>query len=151
MSDRYSIAMELLMTKDEPERYCRLASQTVEVLQGKWKMQILCFVRWGPVRLGQLSRLMPSASKKVLIENLRELESRGLIVRRDLSGTIRHVEYDFAEAMRPAMIQILDHLAEFEGLRLSLPENGRTISDAGNPPLDNRRKPHKKPRNANSR
>jgi DNA-binding HxlR family transcriptional regulator len=107
------------MTKEESKRYCLLASQTVEVLQGKWKMQILCFVRWGPLRLGQLGRLMPSASKKVLIENLRELESHGLVVRRDLSRTIRHVEYDFSEAMRPAMIMILDHLAEFGGLRLS--------------------------------
>jgi DNA-binding HxlR family transcriptional regulator len=85
---------------------------------------------WGPVRLGQLGRLIPSASKKVLIENLRELESHGLIVRKDLSGTIRHVEYDFTEVMRPAMTQILDHLAEFGGLRLSHPEDGRTISDA---------------------
>ena len=97
--------MELTMTKEEPERYCLLASQTVEVLQGKWKMQILCLVRWGPVRLGQLGRLIPSTSKKVLIENLRELESHGLIVRRDLSGTIRHVEYDFTEVKRPAMIR----------------------------------------------
>jgi DNA-binding HxlR family transcriptional regulator len=119
---------ELPMTKDESQRYCLLASHAVELLQGKWKMQILCFVRWGPVRLGQLGRLMPSASKKVLIENLRELESHGLIVRREFSGAIRHVEYDFSDTMRPAVVLLLDHLAEFGGLPLSHPESGSAIS-----------------------
>lgn len=111
--------MELQMKKDESEKYCQLASHAVEVLQGKWKMQILCFVRWGPVRLGQLGRLMPSVSKKVLVENLRELESDGLVMRREFSGPIRHVEYDFPDTMRPAVVLILDHLAEFGDLRLS--------------------------------
>jgi DNA-binding HxlR family transcriptional regulator len=112
------------MKKDESEKYCLLASHAVDILQGKWKIQILCFMRWGPVRLGQLGRIMPSASKKVLTENLRELESHGLIVRREFSGAIRHVEYDFPETMRPSLILILDHLAEFGGLPLSDPEEG---------------------------
>jgi DNA-binding HxlR family transcriptional regulator len=116
------------MTEDESKRYCLLASHAVEVLQGKWKMQILCSVRWGPVRLGQLGRLMPSASKKVLIENLRELESHGLIVRREFSGVIRHVEYDFSETMRPAVVLILDHLAEFGNIHPSHPKDGAAIS-----------------------
>ena len=30
----------------------------------------------GPVRLGQLTRIIPAASKKVLTENLREMEAR---------------------------------------------------------------------------
>jgi len=74
-------------------------------------MKILCAIRSGPVRLGQLGRVIPTASKKVLTDNLRELESRGIVVRRDLSGTVRHVEYDFSDAMRPGMTSILDHLA----------------------------------------
>jgi DNA-binding HxlR family transcriptional regulator len=49
--------------------------------------------------------------KKVLTESLRELEARGIVVRRDLSGTVRHVEYDFSDAMRSGMASILDHLA----------------------------------------
>ena len=72
-----------------------------------------------PVRLGRLARLIPSASKKVLTENLRELEAGGIVVRRDLSGTVRHIEYDFSEAMRPAMISILDCLVELGDFHLS--------------------------------
>jgi DNA-binding HxlR family transcriptional regulator len=101
-----------MMMSDKSERYSRLASHAVELMQGKWKMQILSAMCTGPVRLGQLARLIPSASKKVLTENLRELEASGIVVRRDLSGAVRHVEYDFSEAMRPAMISMLDHLAD---------------------------------------
>jgi DNA-binding HxlR family transcriptional regulator len=95
------------------EEYCRSCTETVRLLQGKWKMHILCAIRSGPVRLGRLTRELPTASKKVLTENLRELERAGLIVRQDFGETLRHVEYDFAEGLRPEMQSMLDHLASF--------------------------------------
>jgi hypothetical protein len=36
-----------------------------------------------------------------------------LVVRRDLGGSIRHVEYDFHEERRPQIQAMLDHLAAF--------------------------------------
>lgn len=107
------------MTDEHSAKYCRLASHAVELLRGKWRMHILCVIRSGPVRLGQLARLIPSASKKVLTENLRELKLRGLVIRRDLSGTVRHIEYDFSEAMRPAVTLILDRLADLGAFHLA--------------------------------
>ena len=96
-----------------PEDYCRSCTDTVRLVQGKWKIHILCSIRTGPVRLGQLRRELRHASKKVLTENLRDLEDAGLVVRRDLGGSVRHVEYDFSEAMRPKIQAMLDHLADF--------------------------------------
>ena len=95
------------------ENDCRSCTDTVHLVQGKWKVHILCSIRSGPVRLGQLRRELKHASKKVLTENLRELEDAGLVVRRDVGGSVRHVEYDFSEAMRPQMQAMLDHLADF--------------------------------------
>jgi len=95
------------------EDYCRSCTDTVHLVQGKWKMHILCSIRSGPVRLGQLRRELGTASKKVLTENLRELEESGLVVRRDLGGSVRHVEYDFHEEKRPQIQAMLDHLADF--------------------------------------
>jgi len=95
------------------EDYCRSCTDTVHLVQGKWKMQILCSIRSGPVRLGQLRRELRTASKKVLTENLRELEESGLVVRRDLGGSVRHVEYDFHEERRSQIQAMLDHLADF--------------------------------------
>ena len=102
------------------EEYCRSCTDTVHLVQGKWKMHIVCAIRFRPVRLGQLARELPTASKKVLTENLRELEDAGLIVRRDLGGSVPHVEYDFKDEVRPALHSMLDHLADF-GSSLTLP------------------------------
>lgn len=98
------------------EDYCRSCTETVHLIQGKWKMHILCAIRNGPVRLGRLTRQLPTASKKVLTENLRELEHAGLIVRRDFGEAVRHVEYDFAEEVRSEMQLMLDHLASFSAV-----------------------------------
>jgi DNA-binding HxlR family transcriptional regulator len=99
--------------RDEHTEYSCAAALAIEVLQGKWRIQILCVMREGPVRLGKLGRLIPSASKKVLTENLRKLESAGLVIRTDMSGQIRHVEYDLAESFKLGTHELLDHLAKW--------------------------------------
>jgi DNA-binding HxlR family transcriptional regulator len=99
--------------RDKSVEYSCAAELAVELLQGKWRIQILCVMREGPIRLGQLARLIPSASKKVLAENLRKLQSARLIVRNDLSSHILHVEYDLAEPVKAATCQLLDQLAEW--------------------------------------
>ncbi len=82
------------------------------MLQGKWRVHILCAMHGGPVRLGQLSRLLPEASKKVLMTELKQLVSSGLVERRDLSdsGVVRHVEYNLIESIRPATFLLLEQL-----------------------------------------
>ena len=73
---------------DEKIQYSCPATIAIDLLQGKWRMQILCAMQNGPVRLGQRCVLIPLASKKVLAENLRNLESSGLIVRTGLSSHV---------------------------------------------------------------
>jgi len=99
--------------RDEHTEYSCAAALAIEILQGKWRIHILCMMRDGPVRLGQLGRRIPTASKKVLTENLRNLESAGLVVRTDMSRQVRHVEYDLAEASKSATHELLDHLAKW--------------------------------------
>ena len=66
------------------------AIAVVVLFQSKWRAQILCALRSGPVRLGQLARLIPGASKKMLTQNLRQLEADGIIVRKDMSDLVIH-------------------------------------------------------------
>ena len=112
--------------RDKSVEYSCAAELAVGLLQGKWRIQILCVMRDGPIRLGQLGRLIPSASKKVLAENLRKLQSAGLIVRNDLSNHILHVEYDLAEPVKAATYELLDQLAKwgdaYEGLDSNHPK-----------------------------
>lgn len=93
--------------------YVDRVSLVTRILEGKWKLQILCAMRTEPVRLSRLMRLIPSASKKGLREALRDLESANVVVRRDLSSAVLHVEYDFADDMRELLTAILDSLAEW--------------------------------------
>ncbi len=98
----------------------RNATFTVGVLfQGRWKIQILCAMRKGPVRLGQLARTIPGASKKMLAYNLRHLESAGIVARRDMSDLVLHVEYELEADTRDGVCALLDHLAEWGGAHLS--------------------------------
>jgi DNA-binding HxlR family transcriptional regulator len=88
-------------------------ARTMEVLRGKWTLQILCALLDGPVRLSQLRRLIPTASKKALTANLRSLETLQLILRRDLSNSVLHVEHEIAEAARPPLSALVGQLAGF--------------------------------------
>ena len=93
--------------------YAARVSRIVELFEGKWTIQILCMMREHPVRLSELKREIPSASKKALTASLRTLEAARLVIRRDLSSSVLHVEYDLAEPMREPLVMLLDHLAEW--------------------------------------
>lgn len=111
--------------------YQRSTQRAVQTVQGKWRMQILCAMRTGPVRLGSLGRTFPNASKKVLTQNLRELESAGLVVRRDFGGAVRRVEYDYADERRSSIQSFLDQLAHF-GASLNAPLSPMSHSEGDN-------------------
>src|SRR5215471_18735912 len=55
---------------------------TIDVIEGKWKPIIINALKQGTLRFGQLRRHVPEATKKVLTEQLRELEEDRIIGRR---------------------------------------------------------------------
>lgn len=109
------------MPRYDAERLDR-AVRTMELLRGKWTVQILCALLAGPVRLSQLRRLIPAASKKALTANLRSLEKVKLISRRDLSHSVLHVEYNIAESARVPLASLIDQLSQFQN---SLPTHAK--------------------------
>ena len=83
----------------------------VNLVQGKWKIGILCRLQEGPARLGDLRRLLPAASKKMLTQHLRQMERHKLIIRADLSGKVSHVEYSLSKPGGVAVSSLLNFLA----------------------------------------
>jgi DNA-binding HxlR family transcriptional regulator len=73
-------------------------------------------MRIEPVRLGQLVRLIPNGSRKMLVQNLRSLESAGIVIRRDLSDVSLHVEYDLEPGLRESICLLLNELSNWGGL-----------------------------------
>ena len=90
--------------------YAERIAQVIELLQGKWTVHVLCALCKGPVRFGELRRILPAASKKSLTASLRSLEAAHVVLRRDLSGPLLHVEYQLTEPMRESLTVLLASL-----------------------------------------
>ena len=60
--------------------YLEHVSRFINLVKGKWTIQILCAMREHPVRLSQLKRAIPSASKKALTASLRSLEAARVVL-----------------------------------------------------------------------
>lgn len=67
--------------------------RTLEVIGGKWKPILLHYLAQEPRRAGELLRLVPQASGKVLTQQLRELERDGIISRTIHSQVPPRVDY----------------------------------------------------------
>ena len=67
------------------------------LFEHKWRFDVIRRICEKPQRLSNLRRLIPIASKKMLIDTLRSLEHLGWIVRSDLSTDLKHVEYSLQE------------------------------------------------------
>jgi DNA-binding HxlR family transcriptional regulator len=55
---------------------------TLQVLGGKWKTVILCYLKVRPLRYAELRKLMPKLSDKMLSQRLHELVDAGLLSRK---------------------------------------------------------------------
>lgn len=70
---------------------------TMAYIGGKWKPIILGRLVNGPVRFGKLAVQIPDISRKILTEQLKELEEDGLILRHTYNEKPPRVEYELSE------------------------------------------------------
>ena len=93
-----------------------------EVIGGRWKPTILFHLKDQPRRFNELRRLVPEATPKMLTQQLRELESDGLIARKVYAVVPPKVEYSLTprgESLFPilqAMYAWGSKLLEGEGI-----------------------------------
>jgi DNA-binding HxlR family transcriptional regulator len=82
-----------------------------EVIGGKWKALILWELNSEARRFGELKRLLSGISEKMLIQQLREMESDGLVARKVFQSVPPHVEYSATKigaALNVALAPIAD-------------------------------------------
>lgn len=96
----------------------------LHVIGGKWKALLLWRIEQKPLRFGELKRLVPGVSEKMLIQHLRELEQDGLVHRKVFDVVPPHVEYSVTE-LGASLNVALTPLADW-GKRYSERSNQRT-------------------------
>jgi DNA-binding HxlR family transcriptional regulator len=89
----------------------------LEVIGGKYKVAILYYLRQSTVRFGELPRLVPLATQRMLTKQLRELEYDGMINRKVFRQVPPRVDYFLTREGR-SIVPILDELCEWGKRRI---------------------------------
>lgn len=79
---------------------------TLSVIGGKWKPVILYCLRGKILRFGELMRMIPGITQKMLTQQLRELESDGIVYREVYAEVPPRVEYsitDYGSSLFPIL------------------------------------------------
>lgn len=85
---------------------------TLRYIGGRWKTIILYFLTSGKKRFGQIAVRLPTISKKVLTQQLKELERDGLIMRKQYKVKSPHVEYSLTE-LGKSLSSVLEEMASW--------------------------------------
>jgi len=70
---------------------------TLSVIGGRWKPVLVCHLLGGRKRFGELCRLTPNATQRMITLQLRELEADGVISRHVYAEVPPRVEYEVTD------------------------------------------------------
>jgi DNA-binding HxlR family transcriptional regulator len=120
-----------LATTPNPLHLACPSRRLIELIGDKWALLVLPTLRDGPLRNGELMRLVQGISQKMLTQTLRRLEEAGLVRRRVFDVVPPHVEYELTElglslgrALKGLDRWMVDNWDELRGLRDAAAKHG---------------------------
>jgi DNA-binding HxlR family transcriptional regulator len=77
-------------------------SEALRVLEGKWKIVIIfqLFAAKQPLRFSELERRVEGVNQKMLIQQLKELEKDGIVIRKIYPQVPPRVEYALRDGLK---------------------------------------------------
>ena len=85
---------------------------SLSIIGGKWKMLILWRLKEASMRYGELRKSLPKVTHKMLTQQLRELESDEIIIRKVYPEVPPKVEYSLT-LLGKSVIPVIDLLNEW--------------------------------------
>jgi DNA-binding HxlR family transcriptional regulator len=115
-----------------PASAARGVEDALKILEGRWKLVILFHLFGGKVlRFSDLERAIPAISQKMLIQQLRQLETDGIvrrIVHHQVPPKVEYCLTSWGQALCPA----LDALLKWAALREAIADPAeRALGEAG--------------------
>ena len=95
-----------------PSEFNCPVESTIQLIGGKYKAVILWHLIAEKKRFGELKRLLPRATEKMLTQQLRDLEQDGLIIRTVYPVVPPKVEYSLSE-LGKSIIPVLDAMCNW--------------------------------------
>ena|SRR5690606_31729184 len=89
----------------------------LQVLGGKWKLHILSILYFGKKRFKELEREIDGISAKMLIKELKDLETAGIVKRQTFNTVPITVEYSLTKeglTMKPVLDQLNEWAIKFQ-------------------------------------
>jgi DNA-binding HxlR family transcriptional regulator len=107
---------------------------TINVLSGKWKVQILWHLSFGPLRFAEIRDKLSDITEKVLTDQLRQLEHDGVIQRHAARSVPPMVTYSLnaeGEKLVPMMESLCDWGCTHFQMKPNLPRSTANVSFSG--------------------
>jgi len=116
-------------TSETTEHACPTEA-TLAVIGGRWKVPILWNLFSGTCRFGELSRKVGGVTQKMLTQQLRELESDGLVHRKVYPEVPPRVEYS-ATTLGRSLEPLVAQLTAWGEHYISQRQGRRKVSGSG--------------------
>jgi len=91
---------DLKSIQDCSASYILAVNDTINVINGKWKMPIIASLFFGKKRYGELEKEIPKINSRMLSKELRDLEANGIVTRTVYDTIPVSVEYELTESGR---------------------------------------------------
>lgn len=101
---------------------CNL-TYAVQLMGGRWKLPIITRLSAGKQRFGELKRIIPNITERMLTLQLRELERDGLVTRSVYQEVPPRVEYELtplSTALIPVCLQLDEWGAKHKDVHLGI-------------------------------